>query len=391
MANPVKVFLTSVLLCFSLNVFTQVPDNDNFVITHGPYLQNAGSTGITIIWTTNKPAIPGVSITTPDGSRRFIRNSTDGIMNGATLLHKVRIEGLQPGTEYKYSVSSVQVLKYQAYKVYYGDTLSGRQRTFRTLAPAAERVSFTVVNDIHGNPAKLGSFLRESSLNEKDFVIFNGDMVDFLQNTDELFTGFIDTAVNLFAATKPFFLARGNHETRGYMARSLKDSFDFTGDKFYYGFDYGPVHFTVLDCGEDKPDANRYYYGLADYDSYRKEELEWLKTEVKSENFSKAKFRIVIIHMPVIKEEKQGYGMKFLSDNFGPVLDKSGVDLVISAHTHRNAFLESGKSGFTYPVVVNSNNTFLEVFAGDEDILVQLKDASGKQQNEYIIRKKGKH
>ncbi|MCU0408660.1 MAG: hypothetical protein MUD02_06905, partial [Bacteroidales bacterium] len=92
----------------------QVLDNENFYVTHGPYLQNAGTTGVTVVWTTNRPAIPGVKVTAPDGSSFFVRNSTDGIVNGGSLLHKVRIDGLDPGSKYKYSISSVQVLKYQA-------------------------------------------------------------------------------------------------------------------------------------------------------------------------------------------------------------------------------------------------------------------------------------
>ena len=48
-----------------------------------------------------------------------------------------------------------------------------------------------------------------------------------------------------------------------------------------------------------------YYYGLADYDRYRLEELEWLKKEVKSDAFRNAKHRIVIVHMPIIKEKSK--------------------------------------------------------------------------------------
>ncbi|MCU0362491.1 MAG: metallophosphoesterase [Bacteroidales bacterium] len=364
----------------------QVPDNENFYVTHGPYLQNAGTTGVTVVWTTNRPAIPGVKVTAPDGSSFFVRNSTDGIVNGGSLVHKVRIDGLDPGSKYKYSISSVQVLKYQAYRVYYGDTLNRKAEDFTTYPFKKDNISFLVVNDIHDNAAKLSSCLRNGFPLEKDLVFFNGDMVDFLQDPEQLFKGFIDSAVYYFASAKPFYYVRGNHETRGYLARELKGYFDYPGDRFYYSFDYGTVHFTVLDCGEDKPDNNRYYYGLADYDSYRSEQLRWLKEEVESENWRKARFRIVFIHMPVIREEKQGYGMKYLSENFGPLLDKAGADLMISAHTHRNAFLEKGKSGFSYPVIVNSNNTFLEVFAGEDDIMAALRDVNGKQISEYVVK-----
>lgn len=211
-------------------------------------------------------------------------------------------------------------------------------------------------------------------------------MVDFLQSENQLFPGFIDSSAYYFAAVKPFYYVRGNHETRGFAARQLKNYFDYNDDRFYYSFDFGPVHFTVLDCGEDKPDNNRYYFGLADYDSYRNVELEWLKDEIKSNAFKKAKYRIVVIHMPVIKEDKQGYGMKYLSDNFGPVLKTAGINLMMSAHTHRNTFYESGRSGFGYPVLVNSNNSFVEVEADFQGITAVVKDTGGKIINTYNIK-----
>jgi len=211
-------------------------------------------------------------------------------------------------------------------------------------------------------------------------------MVDFLQETSQLFSGFLDTATTYFATVKPFFYVRGNHETRGFMARDLKDYFDFKDDRFYYSFDNGPVHFIVLDCGEDKPDDNRNYFGMADYDTYRKKEIEWLKEEIKSDNFKKAKFRIVMVHMPIIREEKQGWGMKFLADNFGPVLQASGIDLMMSAHTHLNAWYDKAKSGFGYPVLVNSNNSFVEVVADLQGITAVVKDTEGKILNTYSVK-----
>ena len=39
--------------------------------------------------------------------------------------------------------------------------------------------------------------------------------------------------------------------------------------------------FIVLDAGEDKPDDDVEYGGLADYDPYRLSQLSWLKEAVK--------------------------------------------------------------------------------------------------------------
>jgi UDP-2,3-diacylglucosamine pyrophosphatase LpxH len=381
-----RVLLFSILILFPVKIFAQLIDNESLKVTHGPYIQNPGENSITIIWTTNRPAVPSVVLTGPDDEKRIIRNSHDGIIDGGGTLHKVRIDGLKPGVTYKYSISSVQILKYQAYRIYYGDTLTRKAEIFTTPLPNAEKVNFLVINDIHENSMKMGSYLRNAGLKEKSFCFFNGDMVDFLQEPGQLFNGFIDTATYYFASGKPFYYIRGNHETRGYMARELKEYFDFRNDRFYYSFDEGPVHFIVLDCGEDKPDDNRYYYGLADYDSYRKSELEWLKEEVKSNSFKNAKFRIVMVHMPIIRQENQGWGMKFLSDNFGPVLDKAGIDLMISAHTHRTTFYEKDKSGFKYPVMVNSNNSFVDVKADQDGLIAVVKDITGNVLEEYKIR-----
>lgn len=383
------IFLLAVFLLLIQTTTGQQPsfiDNENLLVTHGPYLQNLSSTGVTIVWTTNRPAVPGVYLSGGKFSKSYIRNSTDGIINGGGTLHKVRIDGLEAGTKYDYSINSVQIMKYQAYKIYYGDTLTSKVFSFTTFPLKSSQVRFTMINDVHENSDKLASYLRNGNPSGQDFYIFNGDMVDYLQDYSQLFKGFADTSVKYFASLKPFFYARGNHETRGYLARGLKDYFDYPGDHYYYGFSFGNIRFTVLDCGEDKPDDNRYYYGLADYTRYRSDELEWLKKEVRNEDFIKASYNIVIIHMPVLKQEKQNFAMQFLSENFGPVLKAAGVDLVMSAHTHRNAFYDKDQTGYGYPLLVNSNSSFVEVIADGQGLKAVVKDVTGKTISEYKIK-----
>lgn len=380
------LFLQMICLYFFAGSYAQVPDNDNFIVTHGPWLQNLGTGGVTVIWTTNKPAIPGIVLTLPDGSSRFVRNSTDGIIDGGGTLHKVRVNNLQPGTTYHYNLHSVQVLKYQAYKIYFGDTLTGKRISFNTFPVEAPDAVFTVFNDVHGLSGKMASYLKHNDIKAQDFYFFNGDMMDWLQDTEELYRYFLDSAVYYFASSKPFYYVRGNHETRGFAARELKEWFDFGADRYYYGFEYGPVHFTVLDCGEDKPDSNRYYYGLADYDAYRLRQLEWLKEEVKSEAFRRAKFRIVMVHMPIHKADKQNHAMTMLSKEYGPVLQNAGIDLMISAHIHRNSFFPPDKSGYGYALLVNSNDSFIEVKAGPTGLTALVRDVNGKTIAEYKIK-----
>ncbi len=375
MFRLVITFITALFL--SSILYSQSPDNVNLKITHGPYLQNVGPTSATIMWLTNKAVLPSVILSSQGEKPESYYNSTDGIVNAGSTINKVRIEGLSPGTKYVYIPVSKEIMRYQAYRIYYGDTLTGGEFSFTTLSPLKDKISFSILNDIHERSGLMAKFIRNSNIKNSDLVFLNGDMINYLQDEEQIFNGFLDTAVYYFAKETPMYLVRGNHETRGMKARSLKDYFDFKEDRFYYSMTHGPVHFVVLDCGEDKADDNRYYYGMADYDAYRLKELEWLKAEIQSKEYRSAKYRVFIVHMPVIKGEDMGHGMLFLSDHFGPVLEKAGVDILIAAHTHRVAFHSSVESGFGYPVIVSSNNTFIEADADMEKLQLRIKDAEG--------------
>lgn len=378
-----KTVLSIAALVISFYALSQGVDNENLRVSHGPWIQNLSTNAVTVMWVSNKPAVPAVTITDDKGVVRYVRNSTDGIINGGGELHKIRINGLEPGKQYTYRLESIELVRYQPYKIYYGDTLKSKEFKFITLNPDAKEVRAIVLNDIHEKSFLINDYLEESDLKPTDIVFGNGDIINHLQDLDQIYKGFLDSSVDMFASEIPFYLVRGNHETRGILARDFKNFFDFPDDRFYYAFTNGPVHFLALDCGEDKPDENRYYFGLADYDSYRLKELAWLKDHIKTPEFKKAKYRVVIVHMPIIEGKDMGHGMQFLSDYFGPVLKDAGIDLMVSGHTHRNKYHSEDESGFGYPVLVSSNKTFIEVWANGDKMIATLKDAKG----EIVIKK----
>jgi hypothetical protein len=348
-------------------------------ITHGPWLQNLTGDGVTVCWTTNLPAVPGVWLVRPvPGKDSLVRNSTDGLIDAGGTLHKVRLSGLQAGIKYAYRISSVELLKLRPYQIYYGDTLKGREFSFTTLDPNLKTTRFLVVNDIHTNGAKLAGFLKAGEAAKQDLVIFNGDLVDNFETESQLLGPIIDTSVRYFASGVPFVFVRGNHETRGIMSRKLKDYLDYPENRYYHAFDEGPVHFVVLDCGEDKPDDNRYYYGLADYDRYRMQELDWLREHVRTAAYRKAAYRVIIVHMPLLTGEKYGYGPQFLTDHFGPVLREAGAELMIAAHTHSNLWLDPPASGFGFPMLVNSNTSFVQVEASPKTLAIKVTSDKGE-------------
>ena len=190
-------------------------------ITHGPYLQNVGSNEATIVWITDKPSIGWVELAS-DGNGSFYAkehpryfDTSNGIKNTSTI-HAVKVKGLTPGKQYRYRVFAQEVLKHTGYKIIYGsyastDVYYRKPLTFHTCNPQAPATSFVMVNDIHGDNKLLEDLMSRCNLTQTDFVLFNGDMLSFINSEDQLFKGFMDTAVRLFASEIPMYYARGEY------------------------------------------------------------------------------------------------------------------------------------------------------------------------------------
>lgn len=120
-------------------------------------------------------------------------------------------------------------------------------------------------------------------------------MVSHMDNESQLFERFINTSVKLFASETPFYMVRGNHESRGVYAKQYLNYFPTPTGMPYYTFKEGPVFFIVMDGGEDKPDNDIEYLGTAAFDQYREEEAEWLRKVVESDDFKSSPFKVAVI------------------------------------------------------------------------------------------------
>lgn len=128
-----------------------------------PYLQNPVGNGITVMWETTVPAYCWVEYGTDTTQLKRARTIVDGQVVCNNYLHKIRIDGLQPGQKYYYRVCSQEILLYQAYKKVFGNTAQSAFSEF-TL-PATDTDSFTAVvfNDLHQPYANLPSFVFSKS------------------------------------------------------------------------------------------------------------------------------------------------------------------------------------------------------------------------------------
>lgn len=351
-------------------------------ITHGPYLCDMTHDGVTVVWTTSKPALswveasPADSLNTPALRQARYYQTVAGRKLACRTLHAVRVRGLQPGTDYRYRIFSQEVQSWpDVNNVTYGKTLdadASRRRAyeFRTFPQAGSGYSFIVLNDIHGKADYMTRLCKSVDFSKLGFVAFNGDMSSSVESGEQLFKAYLDASVSLFATGTPILFTRGNHETRGVFADSLGDYFPGQDGRFYGIYRYGDVCILLLDCGEDKTDDHAEYNGLADYDAYRIEECEWLKKAVRSDEFLSASAQIVLLHIPPMAEA--WHGSVHLNELFVPVLNEAGIDLMLCGHDHAYSFRPAGEQGTRFPIVVNDNKSYVRCDVADSLIRVQV-------------------
>ena len=363
-------------------------------ISHGPYLQAVSENEVTIVWTTDTDAVSWVELA-PSGNNSFYAQEHPKFYetkNGNRIigkLHKITIPNLEKGTTYRYRVFSQAVLNYEGHRILYGNIASTNvYRTkpirFKTLDPDKTSISFQVVNDIHGRNEDLSTFSKNINFDNTDLVFFNGDMVSSMNSEQQFFEGFMDNAVELFAGEVPAFFSRGNHETRGPFSVYFPDYFPTPTGKLYYSFRQGPVHFIVLDCGEDKPDSDIEYSGLAQFDAYRTEQQEWLKREIDKESFKTAPFKVVVVHIPPIGSD--WHGPNDLRKKILPALMNQGVTVMLCGHTHRYQFVEPEDKELDFPILINAHNSALDVNADSKTMTIIRKDLEGKELNRFVLQ-----
>ncbi|MBO9153617.1 metallophosphoesterase [Chitinophaga sp. GCM10012297] len=359
---------------------------ENFKITHGPYLQALGETGVNIVWTTNKKAIAWVELAPADSTHFYATErpkyfaAEHGIKTESTV-HNVRIDGLKPATRYRYRVYTQEVLSHQSYIVKYGniaasEVFRAQLPVFATNDTKAEQVQFAIINDMHQKNDVIRTLLGQVDWKNNQLVFFNGDMQNNSRSEEQIFTSFMDTADSIFAGRIPMYYARGNHETRGEFAAEFPRYFPTETGKLYYLLRTGPVCFVVLDTGEDKPDSDIEYTGIADYDAYRTEQATWLKEALKRPEYTEAPYKVVVGHIPPFGG---WHGEKEVAEKFVPLLNEAGAQIMLCGHLHRNVKRAPEAGAWRFPVLVNSNTSIIKAKADKQQLQIEVFNLEGKK------------
>ena len=211
-------------------------------------------------------------------------------------------------------------------------------------------------------------------------------MTSDVPNEEVLMKHYLKSAGELFAGETPLYIVRGNHEYRGNAATKYIDYLQTPTGKTYYAFKYGKFFFLALDGGEDKPDSDIRNLDIMITEQYVREESEWLKKVVQSEDFKNADVRIAFCHIP--PGEKGWYGNATVSRMLVPTLNEAGIDLMLCAHIHNLRYEAPGTTNANFPVLCNDNLTRLDAEVTSDNISISVFDPDGKTIKSFNFKPK---
>ena len=326
----------------------------------GPWVSEARTDRVTILWTSDKPGMAYVELA--DGTKVWETYAGRRVFH---RLHSIRIDGLAPGAEVRYRVCGQELADdSNARNPKFGDFYEGEWHSVRTFDPKAPECRFSVFNDIHNRIQWYEALAAQVDSASTDFLFLNGDIASAANHELDEFVSLEIEPLGTLPAGIPILFGRGNHEGRGNNVELMADIYPNSDPApFYYTFRQGPVAFIVFDAGETGKSRSILYSGSDVYEDYLYEQLEWARKAVRESSFRKAPVKVCILHVPMIDhEDKTDYLLqRWLNVHFMPLLNKAGIDLMIGADLHTQMYCEAGTMGNDFPIFVNNEARRLDV------------------------------
>jgi hypothetical protein len=295
-------------------------------LVRGPYLQQVASDSIAIVWAAlqNNPGEVRYG-SSPTSLTRSAPATSRLVTNATTALgydyyqYGARLTGLSADATYTYQpfVGGSEAMPGTA--------------TFKTApAPGTGDVTFIAFGDSGtGSTAQrqLASVIANDTF---DLALHVGDIVYGTAATSNEAT--YPTYQNFFfdiykwLPNTPFMPTEGNHDSRptNGNGRAYLDLFVLPENgatpERHYSFDYGPVHFIVLDTEFTFQDATR-----------RADQLAWLEADLAA---TRQPWKVATFHRsPYSSGTEHGSDLTVRSA-FDPIFERYHVDLVLSGHDH---------------------------------------------------------
>ena len=216
----------------------------------------------------------------------------------------------------------------------------------------SDGIQYLSFSDVHMNDAR--TFETASHAGNYDFLFLLGDLISDVETFDDAnFNN--QVAYGITKGQIPVVYARGNHDVKGRYSQELHKFVGAKGERFYYNFYFKDVYGLVLDLGEDHDDDWWEYYGTANFEEYRQEQIAFLKDEIAKKDYEAYPYRVVASHIPIpFVNSRHNY--ENTKKEMTALLNQMDFHMSVCGHQHQLMIFEPGLvTPETSPLTYNSN------------------------------------
>lgn len=325
-----KIFKLSLLTVIVLSLFTYLFNLNVNYITYEPVVY-AVENEYQIVFSSSTNSSGYVVV-----NNKKYYDLYAGSQKSYEKVHKVSVPMEELDNAKEYSIYSLNYIYRGPFGAIKGNECSKTYK-FKPV-DTSDGLTYYSLSDIHMDLK--GAKNAISMYDDYEFLVLNGDIISDVETYED--ANYVNkVAYSLTKGEIPVIYARGNHEIKGKYSEQLYKFVGSKNQKFYYNFYFKDVYGIVLDMGEDHDDDWWEYYGSADFDSYRNEQVEFLKNEIVKNEFASYKYRLAVCHIPlpfINARHNHIESKKALVEQ----LNKMNIDMMLTGHQHELFIFEPG-------------------------------------------------
>lgn len=357
------------------------------LLVRGPYLQVATSNSIIIRWRTDMLDVSFVRYGKEQGKLDQLAGT-----DFRTSEHIVTLSNLQPQTKYYYMIEGFK------------DTLQGDANNYFTTLPIAGKEGKYRIG-VYGDCGSVSVNQRDTRDQFEKYLgkdllnawILLGDNAYSFGRDMEYQTHFFNIYKDNLLKKSPLFPAPGNHDYQdepyaseiaqrsGEIAYYQNFSMPSKGESgglpsstsAFYSYDIGNIHFLSLDSHGSQESGKRLFDTTG-------AEVAWVKQDLEA-NKNKGWIVVYWHHPPYSmgshNSDTESQMVK-IRENFVPILERYGVDLVLCGHSHsyERSKLMQGHYGLeaTFSAEKHLLSTSSGFYDGSANSCPYIKDQTGK-------------
>ena len=296
---------------------------------------------------------------------------------------QVRLTGLKPATTYYYRIGADRIHYGGGYDMKILGTEEDPAIYSFTTAGKKARAHFCVINDTHVQWEPFSAAIEKIEEIGPSCVIWNGDASNTEETIEAQMKIFLQPEIDRkdYGARIPYCFCPGNHDNRGWANRHLENVWMYRQPEEReardwdlgrnFAFRIGDIALVGLDTAEDKLDTNPIFAGLFNSGPYREAQTVWLKDVLKRKDIASAPYLVAFCHIPLFDprpdenpgdiepaDTAPGYKhnwaawQRTCSRMWGPLLNKAGCQVLITAHQHCYRFDEPAATGQGWAQIV---------------------------------------